>query len=296
MWVDVTSQLAAASLVQPNAADRFTVVELMNCLVCTPAAVILSLHVPAFVMNPAKLARRCFLCNAAVLCCSGARFSVSSAGTYHFGACSTQEHYPLAILAILAILLQYSHKARPAQHLPSAPAAKLYQSISLQSPPSSEDFNSPSIMACHTCRAGLGKPSRRSLQCLSNHRLLCQICSGQVHRRQVWCGRSGDSCPGGHHPAVPHLPLQCHAHECSGCHCHCWGAASAGLWQRCLPLLGTSTLQHMLLLGKRQRGSNHEMFYPKNMQTLSEPVRKFVCVHFGSDSVSMDVRSVTSVA
>lgn len=42
IWVDIMSQLAAASLEEPNAADRFIVVELMICLVRTPAAVMLA--------------------------------------------------------------------------------------------------------------------------------------------------------------------------------------------------------------------------------------------------------------
>lgn len=88
------------------------------------------------------------------------------------------------------------------------------------------------------CRAGVGKPSRRRIQLLPNHRLLRQVSSGQVHGCQVGPGRGGDCCPCGHHPSVPHPSLQRHAHERSGCHCHCRGAASAGLWQRHLPLLG----------------------------------------------------------
>ena len=105
-----------------------------------------------------------------------------------------------------------------------------------------------SIIGRPACRAGLGKPGRRCVQLLPHHRLLCQICSGQVHRCQDWFGRAGYSCPSGHYPAVPDPCLQCHAHERSGCHCHRWGAASARLWQRCIPLLGMSTFQRMPLL------------------------------------------------
>ena len=95
---------------------------------------------------------------------------------------------------------------------------------------------SPSHCLC--CRLRLGQLGRRCLQLLPNYGLLCQISSREVHRSQIRLGWCGDSRPGGHHTAVPHPGLQCHAHEYTGCHCHCWSAASSGLWARHFALLG----------------------------------------------------------
>jgi len=110
---------------------------------------------------------------------------------------------------------------------------KRHMVASLQRSPHQE---SPSHCLC--CRLRLGQLGRRCLQLLPNHRLLCQISSRKVHRSQIRLGWCGDSRPGWHHPDVPHPGLQCHAHECLGCHCYCWSAASSGLWARHFVVLG----------------------------------------------------------
>lgn len=87
-------------------------------------------------------------------------------------------------------------------------------------------------------RLGMGQLGRRCLQFLPHHWLLCTLSGGQILWGQVRPSWGCDSWLGGNHTAVADTAVQCHAHECPGCHCHCWSAASAGFWSRRFPFQG----------------------------------------------------------